>query len=104
MSSTQTGPMRRSNDFDVPYGGRRTHQIGILIAEFDQRCVELEHQIADAENHARVYDPMHFAYPTFATAARERRAKLQGSAEVLRTEFQRLSLGAVEAHERQGTT
>src|SRR5450759_3338671 len=49
----------------------------------------------------RVYDPTHFAYPTYAKAARERRAKLQRSADALRIELDRLRFEATETPNQQ---
>ena len=51
--------------------------------------------------HARICDPAHFAYPTYAKAARERRAKLQRSADALRIELDRLRFEATETPNQQ---
>jgi hypothetical protein len=72
-----------------------------MIAEFDRMCIDLGHQIEAEEKHARIYDPTHFAYPTYAKAVRERRAKLQRSAGALRIELDMLRFEANEAPNRQ---
>ena len=61
-----------------------------MIAALDRTCVNLEQQIKAEEKRARISDPTHFAYPTYAKAARERCAKLQLSAMALRIELDRL--------------
>jgi hypothetical protein len=61
-----------------------------MIDQFDRICVDLGQQIAAEEARARISDPTHFAYPTYAKAARERRAKLQRSADALRIELDKL--------------
>jgi hypothetical protein len=72
-----------------------------MIAEFDRICIDLGHQIEAEEMRARIFDPTHFAYPTYARAARERRAKVQLSAEALRNELYRLQFEATGASSGQ---
>ena len=72
----------------------------MMIAEFDRMCIELGQQIEAEETRARINDPKHFAYPTYAKAARERRAKLQLSTAGLRFELDRLRFEANEASSR----
>jgi len=62
-----------------------------MIAEFNRMCIDLGHQIEAEEKRAQINDPTHFAYPTYAKAARERRTKLQQSADALKIELERLS-------------
>jgi hypothetical protein len=61
-----------------------------MIAQFDRICADLGQQIDAEETRARISDPTHFAYPTYAKAARERRAKLQRSADALKIELDKL--------------
>ena len=61
-----------------------------MIAQFDRICADLGQQIDAKETRARISDPTHFAYPTYAKAARERRAKLQRSADALKIELDKL--------------
>jgi hypothetical protein len=61
-----------------------------MIAELDQICTNLGHQIEAEEMSVRISDPAHVAYPTYAKAARERRAKIERSVDALRIEFDRL--------------
>lgn len=69
---------------------RQAIQIETMIAELDRLCAVLEHQIEAEENRARIFDPSHFAYPTYATAVRERRANIHRSKNALRLELERL--------------
>jgi hypothetical protein len=51
----------------------------MMIAEFDRMAGELDVQIAAEERKAGITDLNHFAYPTFAKAARLRRDNLKNS-------------------------
>ena len=68
-----------------------------MIAEFERICIDLGQQIEAEEVRTRISDPTHFAYPMYAKAARERRAKVQRSADALRIELGRLRVEASEA-------
>jgi flagellar FliJ protein len=92
---------RRKKEFEGDLSRWRVVQIETMIVEFDRKCIDLGHQIEVEEMRARIYNPDHFAYPTYAKAARERRAKLQRSADALRVELNRLNLGANGATDRQ---
>ena len=101
MRANQSERFRRSREFEVNQSRCRANQIETMMVEFDQMCVDLGHQIEAEEMRVRIYDPTHFAYPTCAMAARERRAKLQRSADALRIELDRLRFEANEARDRQ---
>jgi flagellar FliJ protein len=101
MRANQSECLRRSKEFAVNQSRWRANQIETMIAEFARMCIDLGHQIEAEEMRARIYDPKHFAYPTYAMAARERRAKLQRSADALRIELDRLRFEANEAPNRQ---
>lgn len=51
----------------------------MMIAEFERMATELELQIVAEEKKAGITDTDHFAYPTFAKAARLRRDNLKDS-------------------------
>jgi flagellar FliJ protein len=97
MRLNQSEGLRRSREFNADQNRRRAKQIEMMIAEFDRRCIELGQQIEAEETRARIKDPKHFAYPTYAKSARERRAKLQRSADAFRVELARLRSEANEA-------
>ena len=101
MRANQSERLRRSKEFEVGQNRWRANQIETMIAAFDRMCIDLGHQIEAEEIRARIYDPTHFAYPTYAKAARERRAKLQRSADALRIELDRLRSEADEGPNRQ---
>src|SRR5450759_3680671 len=87
MRVNQTERSRRSREFEVNQSRLRANQIETMIAQFDRICADLGQQIDAEEKRARISDPTHFAYPTYAKAARERRAKLQRSADALKIEL-----------------
>lgn len=62
--------------FQVTEKRRQLLQLDMMIAEFDRMSGELESQIAYEEKKAGISDQNHFAYPTFAKAARARRENL----------------------------
>ena len=90
MRVNQTERMRRSREFEVNQSRLRANQIETMIAQFDRICADLGQQIDAEETRARISDPTHFAYPTYAKAARERRAKIQRSADALKIELDKL--------------
>jgi flagellar export protein FliJ len=69
----------RLKQFQVNDRRRRLAQLDTMIAEFDRMAGELDAQIATEEKKAGIADINHFAYPTFAKAARTRRDNLKNS-------------------------
>ena len=69
----------RVKEFAVREKRRRLSQLDLMIAEFNRMADELTHQIETEERKAGITDPGHFAYPTFAKAARQRRDNVQNS-------------------------
>ena len=69
----------RLKQFQVNEKRRQLTQLDMMIAEFDRMATELELQIAAEEKKAGITDINHFAYPTFAKAARLRRDNLKNS-------------------------
>ncbi|MDQ0321740.1 flagellar export protein FliJ [Pararhizobium capsulatum DSM 1112] len=63
---------------------RQLNQLQMMMAEFDRMTKELESQINFEEKKSGITDPSHFAYPTFAKAARQRADNLQVSVRELR--------------------
>jgi hypothetical protein len=101
MSANKSESLRRKFEFEEGQNRLRASQIETMIVALDRMCVDLGHQIEAEEARARISDPAYFAYPTYAKAARERRAKLQLSADALKIELDRLRLQANEASNRQ---
>jgi flagellar export protein FliJ len=69
----------RLKRFQVNEKRRQILQLDMMIAEFDRMATELELQIAAEEKKSGISDVNHFAYPTFAKAARVRRDNLKNS-------------------------
>lgn len=73
----------RLKRFQVDEKRRRVAQIEMMIAEFDRMAADLGREIAAEEQKAGIADPNHFAYPTYARAAAQRRDNLRLSAQNL---------------------
>jgi flagellar export protein FliJ len=69
----------RLKQFQVNEKRKQVLQLDMMIAEFDRMASELELQIGAEEKKAGITDINHFAYPTFAKAARQRRDNLKNS-------------------------
>lgn len=73
----------RLKRFQVDEKRRRVAQIESMVAEFSKIARELDQEVALEEQRAGIFDASHFAYPTYARAARTRRDNLHRSAEEL---------------------
>ena len=76
----------RLKQFQVNEKRRQLAQLDMMIAEFDRMAGELDVQIAIEEKKSGITDISHFAYPTFAKAARQRRDNLKNSQADLATQ------------------
>jgi flagellar FliJ protein len=90
MITSQSERLRQIKETQIQHGRWRMLQIEAMIAEFDRMCIDLGQQIEAEEKRVHIEDQSHFAYPTFAKAARLRRANLQQSADALTLELIRL--------------
>jgi flagellar export protein FliJ len=77
----------RLKRFQVEEKRRRVAQIESMVAEFSKIARELEQEVAIEEQRAGIFDASHFAYPTYARAARTRRDNLNRSAAELMTQL-----------------
>ena len=77
----------RLKRFHVEEKRRRVSQIEAMIAEFDRMAKELDDQILSEQERSGIHDAGHFAYPTFAKAAMQRRDNLTASAGELRQQL-----------------
>jgi flagellar FliJ protein len=77
----------RLKRFQVDEKRRRVAQIEMMIAEFERMAVDLGREIAAEEHKAGISDPTHFAYPTYARAASQRRENLRQSAQNLHNQL-----------------
>ena len=85
MKSRET--LIRLKKFQVDEKRRKVAQIEAMIAEFDRIAAELEREIKLEQDRAGIHDPGHFAYPTYAKAAMNRRENLKRSAGELKAQL-----------------
>ncbi len=85
---TSRESLARLRRFQIDEMQRRVAQLETMIAEFCRMARELEREIALEEQKAGIFDLSHYAYPTYARAARARRDNLQRSAEELSTQLE----------------
>ncbi|MBB4076505.1 hypothetical protein GGR08_000805 [Bartonella fuyuanensis] len=71
--------MVRLRMFQMRGKRREIAQLEIMIAEFERMVLELEAQITNEERKSGNNDVHHFAYSSFARAARQRRDNLVNS-------------------------
>lgn len=69
----------RLKRFEVDEKRRKVADIESMIAEFNDMAVDLDRQISVEQERAGVTDVNHYAYPTFAKAAMQRRDNLATS-------------------------
>ena len=86
MKSRET--LIRLKKFQVDEKRRRVAQIEGMIADFQRMSVDLEREIQAEQDRAGINDPSHFAYPTYAKAAIQRRENLTRSADELRIQLE----------------
>jgi flagellar export protein FliJ len=89
----------RLKRFQVEEKRRRVIQIETMIAEFTRMATELDREITLEEQRAGITDMSHFAYPTYARAARGRRDNLQQSCDDLKQQLDDAKAGFAEAQE-----
>src|SRR5512145_3077949 len=82
MKSRET--LIRLRKFQVDEKRRKVAQIEAMVAEFERMAGELDREIQVEQDRAGIHDPGHFAYPTYAKAAIQRRENLRRSADELK--------------------
>jgi flagellar protein FliJ len=97
MKSRET--LIRLKKFQVDERRRKVAQIEGMIAEFERMAGDLEREINTEQERAGIHDPGHFAYPTYAKAAIQRRENLKRSADELRTQLDDAKAALGEAFE-----
>jgi flagellar FliJ protein len=97
MKSRDT--LMRLRRFQCEEKRRRVLQIEAMVAEFARMAGELTREIAAEEQRARITDTTHFAYPTYARAARGRREKLESSILELREQLEEAKAALAEAQD-----
>ena len=86
MKSRET--LIRLKKFQVDEKRRRVAQIEGMIADFQRMSDDLEREIPSEQERAGINDHSHFAYPTYAKAAIQRRENLTRSADELRIQLE----------------
>ncbi len=77
----------RRREFQVDDKRQRVALMERMIADFDCIAADLDREILIEQERARIHDPAHFAYPTYAKAAILRRDNLKRSADELRAQL-----------------
>jgi flagellar export protein FliJ len=86
MKSRGEGILRLKR-FQVDEKRRTVQQIEAMIAEFDRMAKELNDQVMAEQERSGIHDAGHFAYPTFAKAATQRRDNLTASEKALKDQL-----------------
>jgi flagellar export protein FliJ len=89
----------RLKKFQVDEKRRKVMQIETMIAEFERMANDLEREIKVEQDRANIHDPAHFAYPTYAKAAIQRRENLKQSADELKVQLNDAKDALAEAFE-----
>ena len=97
MKSRET--LIRLKKFQVDEKRRKVAQIEGMIAEFERIAADLEREIKSEQDRAGIHDPSHFAYPTYAKAAMQRRDNLRRSADDLKVQLEDAKAALGEAFE-----
>jgi flagellar export protein FliJ len=77
----------RLKRFHVEEKRRQVQQIESMIGEFERVARELNDQVVAEQQRSGITDTSHFAYPTFAKAAMQRRDNLLASANELKEQL-----------------
>jgi flagellar export protein FliJ len=97
MKSRET--IIRLRKFQLDERRRRVAQIEAMVAEFERMAADLDREIQAEQDRAGIHDPAHFAYPTYAKAAIQRRENLRRSAEELKGQLDEAKAALGEAFE-----
>lgn len=87
----------RLKRFQVEEKRRQVAQIEAMIADFERMAKDLDDQIAAEQTRSGIHDTTHFAYPTFAKAAMQRRDNLVASTNELRDQLRTAEVECGEA-------
>jgi hypothetical protein len=94
MRSCATSTRRR--EFQVDDRRRRVALMERMIADFECMAADLDEEILAEQGRAKIHDPAHFAYPTYAKAAILRRDNLKRSADELRAQLSKAKEALIE--------
>jgi flagellar protein FliJ len=85
--------------FEVNEKQQKVADIEVMILDFKRMSDDLSHQIKVEEEGCGIRDPKHFAYPTYAKAARQRRENLLASIRDLEAKLEEAKGQLTEANE-----
>jgi flagellar protein FliJ len=97
MKSRET--LIRLKRFQVDERRRKVAQIEAMIAEFERISGDLDRDIKTEQDRTGIHDPNHFAYPTYAKAAMQRRENLKRSVDDLKVQLEDAKAALGEAFE-----
>ena len=97
MKSRET--VIRLKKFQVDERRRQVAQIESMISDFERISSDLEREIKTEQDRSGIHDPGHFAYPTYAKAAIQRRDNLKRSANDLKIQLEDAKAALNEAFE-----
>src|SRR6478752_10797307 len=97
MKSRET--LIRLKKFQVDDKRRRVAQVEGMIADFARMAADLDREIHHEQDRAGIQDPSHFAYPSYAKAAIQRRENLKRSADELKVQLDDAKASLGEAFE-----
>ena len=97
MKSRET--LIRLKRFQVDEKRRQVADIETMIVDFERMVAELEQQIVAEQERTGISDVAHFAYPTFAKAAMQRRDNLRASINELKAQLEAAQEELEEAFE-----
>ena len=83
MLKSREGLLRLKR-FHVEEKRRQVAQIETMVAEFERMARDLDDQVNAEQERSGIKDVNHFAYPTFAKAAIQRRDNLRASVDELK--------------------
>jgi flagellar export protein FliJ len=92
----------RLKRFEVDEKRRKVADIEMMIGDFHHMAADLDRQIAIEQERSGVSDTNHYAYPTFAKAAIQRRDNLLASAGDLQAKLDAARTELAEAMEELG--
>lgn len=89
----------RLKKFQADEKRRQVTQIEMMVADFERMASDLDQQIEIEHQKTGIHDVAHFAYSTFAKAARARRDNLLASAADMRDKLEAAQDALAEAIE-----
>lgn len=99
MATKSRDGLIRLKRFQVREKRRQVAQIEAMIAEFERMARDLNDQVVAEQERSGIRDASHFAYPTFAKAAIQRRDNLLASVDELKGQLAAAAADCGEAEQ-----